>query len=134
MMWRIALIDSGAGAHATAQGRFDPAGLGPFATSADPTGHGSRLAQLLHEFARPHELILGQVFGESTPTTVAAISSAIAWAVQQKAHLIHLSLGLQADRPALADVVKGAVEAGTLVPTPQAIFPRYVETEGDLTN
>ena len=26
------------------------------------------------------------------------------------------------------------VEAGTLLPTPQAIFPRYVETEGDLTN
>jgi methionyl-tRNA synthetase len=26
------------------------------------------------------------------------------------------------------------VEAGTLLPTPQAIFPRYVENEGELTN
>ena len=81
-MWKVALIDSGAGTHAVAQGHFDHEGGGPLDVRVDPTGHGSRLAQVLHEFARPHQLILGQVFGAATPTTVAAIAAAVSWAVE----------------------------------------------------
>ena len=114
-MWKVALIDSGAGTHAVAQGHFDHEGGGPLDVRVDPTGHGSRLAQVLHEFARPHQLILGQVFGAATPTTVAAIAAAVSWAVEQKAHIIHLSLGLLADRPSLAEAIERATEAGSLV-------------------
>jgi hypothetical protein len=139
-LWKVALIDSGAGKHAVAQGHFDPEGGGPFDVGVDPTGHGSRLAQVLHEFARPHQLILGQVFGGATPTTVAAITAAISWALEQKAHLIHLSLGLLTDRPSLAQAIERATEAGSLVvaatpaqgrPVYPAAYPAVIAATGD---
>jgi hypothetical protein len=100
---------------------------------ADPTGHGSRIAQLLAgdrsgessggrlaiapDEAPPHaiELLLGQVFVDSAPATSAAVAAALDWAVVRAAHLIHLSLGLAADRTILRAAVERALHAGCVL-------------------
>lgn len=117
MAWRVALIDScgewpGAGQAASfvAAGRRverrDPV--------ADPTGHGSRIADLLLR-ARAIDLRLGQVFTSAAPTTSAAVAAAVDWAVAGRADLIHLSLGLAADRAVLREAIARALAAGVVV-------------------
>ncbi len=110
-MWRVALIDScgsrpeaaDAAAFVTAQGRIDCRRAGE-----DPTGHGSRIAELLTR-ERSVELLLGQVFTTAGPTSGAAVAAAIDWAVERRADLIHLSLGLAGNRAVLAAAVGRAI-------------------------
>jgi hypothetical protein len=93
MTWRVGLIDSCGGlegidtAHAAAfvarDGRVECR-----ETVADPTGHGSRIAELL--ISGPSvELLLGQVFTTLGPTSSAAVAVAIDWAVERRVGLIH---------------------------------------------
>ena len=53
---------------------------------------------------------------------------------QASAKLLDLLSVEQSSRDFTFMKAEARVEAGTLLPTPQAVFPRYVETEGDLTN
>lgn len=119
MSWRVALIDScGEWPGVVEAAAFMDEGALPVrrrATVADATGHGSRMARLLSDGDAEFELMVGQVFLGVTPTSAAAVAAAIDWAVAQGANLIHMSLGLAADRAVLAAAVGRAVDAGCVV-------------------
>lgn len=82
---------------------------------ADPTGHGSRVAQLFTAGDAALELLLGQVFLAARAASAATVAAAIDWAVASRANLIHMSLGLGADRAVLAAAVERAVGMGCLI-------------------
>jgi hypothetical protein len=144
MTWRVGLIDSCGGlegidtAHAAAfvarDGRVECR-----ETVADPTGHGSRIAELL--ISGPSvELLLGQVFTTLGPTSSAAVAVAIDWAVERRVGLIHLSLGLAGDRAVLRLAVQRAIDAGCILvaampargaPVYPAAYPGVIRATGD---
>jgi hypothetical protein len=108
-------------------------------TVADPTGHGSRIAELLVS-GQSVELLLGQVFTTLGPTSGAAVAAAIDWAVVRRAGLIHLSLGLTGDRAVLCSAVQRAIDAGCIIvaATPArggsvypAAYPGVLRATGD---
>jgi hypothetical protein len=118
MNWRIGLIDScGHWSGAADAAAFASRGthLERVPTAPDPTGHGSRIAELLTSDGASVELLLAQVFLSATPASAAAVAAAIDWAVSGGAHLIHLSLGIAADRSVLRAAVERAVDAGIVV-------------------
>lgn len=115
--WRVGLIDScGAwpGVHRAAA--FIAAGNRVECRDPvpDPVGHGSRIADLLTR-DRCIELLLAQVFTTTGATSGARVAAAIDWAAAGGANLIHLSLGLAADRAVLAGAVARALDAGCIV-------------------
>jgi len=145
--WRVALIDScggwpgalGAAAFISDGGRVVRREPG-----ADPSGHGSRLAQLIvgraGAVADAVELLLAQVFLNAQPATGAAVAAAIDWAVSEGADLIHMSLGLEADRAVLAEAVGRAVDQDCIIvasvpargpPVYPAAYPRVIRATGD---
>lgn len=131
--WRVALIDScGVRPGALAGAAFLAEGGAVVQRSAvaDPTGHGTRIAQLLERAASsepevphgaaprvagPFELLLGQVFVDARPASAAAVAAAVDWAVEHGASLVHLSLGLAADRAVLRAAVERAIRAGCVI-------------------
>jgi hypothetical protein len=142
--WRVGLIDTCGGlegidaAHAAAfvahDGRVECRD-----TVADPTGHGSRIAELLIS-GRRVELLLGQVFNTLGPTSGAAVAAAIDWAVERRVGLIHLSLGLAGDRAVLRLAVQRAIDAGCILvaatpargaPVYPAAYPGVIRATGD---
>jgi hypothetical protein len=142
--WRVGLIDSCGGlegidaAHAAAfdarDGRVECR-----ETVADPTGHGSRIAELLIS-GRPVELLLGQVFTTLGPTSGAAVAAAIDWVVERRVGLIHLSLGLAGDRSVLRLAVQRAIDAGCILVAAMpargarvypAAYPGVISATGD---
>ena len=118
MTWRIGLIDS-CGAHPRAVVAAAFAGLSPQAAGqgvvADATGHGTRMADVICSAHPSVELVLGQVFVGSARANAASVAAAMDWAVLRGAQLLHLSLGLSADRTVLASAVQRALEAGVLI-------------------
>ena len=118
MTWRIGLIDS-CGAHPRAVAAAAFAGLSPQAAGrgvvADATGHGTRMADVICSAHASVELVLGQVFVASTRANAASVAAAMDWAVLRGAQLLHLSLGLSADRTVLASAVQRALDAGVLI-------------------
>jgi hypothetical protein len=125
--WRVGLIDSGADlAAVAAAARFAADGTqGP--AGPDPTGHGTRIARLLTRDRPQVELVLAQVFASARPTSAAAVAAAVDWCLAERANLLHLSLGLAADRAALAAAIARAAAAGCLVvaATPARGAPVY---------
>ncbi len=115
---RIALIDScgswpgaaDATAFADHGGHVERREPGP-----DPSGHGSRVARLLTVGDAALELLLAQVFLDAQPASAAAVAAAVDWAVASHADLIHMSLGLAADREVLSAAVARAVGLGCLI-------------------
>jgi hypothetical protein len=143
MSWCVALIDScgiwpgviEAAAFATEGGRVEQR-----ATVTDPSGHGSRIAQLFLDTEAGCELLLGQVFVDAGATTSAAVAAAVDWAVGRRAKLIHLSLGLAADRAVLAAAVAHAIGSGCIIvasapargaPVYPAAYPGVIRGTGD---
>jgi hypothetical protein len=152
--WRVALIDScggleGIDAAAALKDASSVADAAAFVacdgrvecreTVADPTGHGSRIAELLLS-GRRVELLLGQVFTTLGPTSGAAVAAAIDWAVERRGGLIHLSLGLAGDRAVLRLAVQRAIDAGCILvaampargaPVYPAAYPGVIRATGD---
>jgi len=143
MSWRVGLIDScgswpgaiDAAAFVTEGDRVDRR-----ATVTDPSGHGSRIAQLWAAGDAVFELLLGQVFLSRGPASGAAVAAAVDWAVASRADLIHMSLGLDADRAVLAAAVARALESGCILVASMpargrvvypAAYPEVVRATGD---
>src|SRR4030081_3328834 len=90
MSCRVGLIDScgswpgaiDAAAFVTDGERVERAPAGP-----DPSGHGTRIAQLFGAGDAAFELLLGQVFLSGGPTSGAAVAAAVDWAVARGAEL-----------------------------------------------
>ena len=143
MSWRVALIDScGDWPGAVGAAAFETSGEAVLERSVvvDPTGHGSRIASVLTGGPQALELLLGQVFTTKGPTTGAAVARAIDWAVDERARLVHLSLGLNADRAPLARAVDRAVGRGCVVvasvpargsPVYPGCYPGVIRATGD---
>jgi hypothetical protein len=138
--WRLGLIDSGAGDRPLlAAARFRSDGVRE-AAGDDPTGHGTRIARRITADRPQLELVLAQVFESGQPTSVLAIAAALDWCRAEGANLLHLSLGLAADRAPLAAAVARAVAAGCLVvaatpargaPVYPAAYPGVIRATGD---
>lgn len=143
MSWRVSLIDScGSWPGAVDAAAFVSAGerVERRATTVDPSGHGSRIAQLWAAGDAEFELLLGQVFLSREPASGAAVAAAVDWAVASGADLIHMSLGLEADRAVLAAAVARALESGCLVVAAMpargalvypAAYPEVIRATGD---
>ncbi|HVO48410.1 MAG TPA: S8 family serine peptidase [Steroidobacteraceae bacterium] len=144
-MWRVALIDSGlsegAARFVADSRRFLDTGndVQEASAEADPIGHGTRVARII-DARSSCEFLVAQVIDASRRTTPAAVAAAIGWAVAARAHLIHLSLGLQEDRPVLADAVAHALTAGSILVasspargnrTFPAAYPGVIRATGD---
>jgi hypothetical protein len=143
MSWRVGLIDSCGswpGAIDAAAFVVDGERVERRATAADPSGHGTRIAQLFAAGDAAFELLLGQVFLDAGPASGAAVAAAVDWAIAGRADLIHMSLGLAADRAVLAASVARAVESGCIIvaSTPArgtevypAAYPQVIRATGD---
>ena len=81
----------------------------------DRSGHGSGVAQLLTAGDATVELLLAQVFLGTQPASAAVVAAAVDWAVAAQADLIHMSLGLAADREVLSAAVARAAGLGCLI-------------------
>jgi subtilisin family serine protease len=143
--WRVALIDSGCDPPA-------PVPLGAVrlhlvggtiredAVVADPSGHGSRMARIIAAAASAPELLLAQVFDDERATSAAAVAAGVRWALRQGAQLLHMSLGLGADREVLRAAIAEAIAAGRIVVTAApargtlpypAAYPGVLRASGD---
>lgn len=149
--WRVAVLDSGIADQAAAleplqmlvaSSRFTDVGgeieRSPVLT--DERGHGTHVCRVICSTSRALELIIGQVLDHRGVTTPAALAAAIWWVLAEGADLIHMSLGLHADRTILADAVHGAVQAGCIVVasaparghcTFPARYPHVIRATGD---
>lgn len=140
--WRVALIDS----CGEREGSIDAAAFLSDGRTvecrpplADPTGHGSRIAELLMRDGHV-DLLLGQVFLSAGPTSGAAVAAAIDWALAREAGLVHLSLGLAENRAVLEAAVARAVASGCIVvaaapargaPVYPGSYPKVLRASGD---
>jgi hypothetical protein len=117
--WRLALIDSGltdsVGTVNSARFvcRCDTVEL--LEPVPDPIGHGSRMAGIICSANPKLELLIAQVFDKSYRTTAATVAAAVDWSVMAGAHHLHLSLGLDADRPVLRTSIERAIASGCVV-------------------
>lgn len=120
-LWRVAVIDSGVDPQASVAvreaRRFEDLDGQILAGAAQPdsAGHGTTITRIIASAARPVELLIGQVLNRHGRCTAAAVATAIEWALSGGAQLLHLSLGLRADRVVLAEAIAHAVSSGVLV-------------------
>lgn len=149
--WRVAVLDSGLSGPGVAprshralvaSRRFVDTGQGVLESEAigDERGHGTDVSEVICGALSPVDLLIGQVLDHQGVTTAAALAAAIGWSVDEGANLIHMSLGLRADRPALAMAVQRAVNSGCVVvaSTPArgertypACYPHVIRATGD---
>ena len=76
--------------------------------------HGSKIATIIRANASSAELLDARAFATGTPSTPARIAEAIDWLVEQNAHVINMSFGLENDREVLSAAVERAQAAGVL--------------------
>jgi hypothetical protein len=146
LLWRVAVIDSGvdpqAGVPVREARRFEDRDgqILAGAAQADGAGHGTTITRIIASAERPVELLIGQVLDRHGRCTAAAVAAAVEWALSGGAQLLHLSLGLRADRPVLAVAIAHAVRSGTLVvcaspargaPVFPAAYPGVLRATGD---
>jgi hypothetical protein len=81
----------------------------------DTLGHGSAVLAIVRHLAPAARFHSAQVFRARYTTTAAQVAAAIDWLVEAGVDLINLSLGLRADRPALAAACRRAVAAGIVL-------------------
>ena len=119
---RVAVIDSGVhadhphvggvagGVGITADGRVD-------SDYVDRLGHGTAVAAVIREKAPAAGIFCIKVFDRELAATGKALVAAIEKAIEQRAHIINLSLGTQNrdHEPALTSVVQQAAHAGAIV-------------------
>lgn len=142
MAWRVGLVDSlGLAPGASAAMRFVrvDGGAGPADPVADDSGHGTRIAQVIGA-AGSIDWVLAQVLAGAGRTSAVVVAAGVDWCVAEGCDLIHLSLGLAADRSCLAEAIARAVGRGCVVvasvpargavPYPAA-YPGVVRATGD---
>ena len=119
---RVAVIDSGihadhphvggvsGGVGITADGRVD-------SDYVDRLGHGTAVTEVIREKAPAACIYCIKVFDRELAATGNALVAAIEKAVEQRAHIINLSLGTENrdHEPALTSVVQEAAQAGAIV-------------------
>jgi hypothetical protein len=142
LRWRVAVLDSGWGGSAVAAARFV---LGGEEVTTEPLlpdhlGHGSRVSAIITSAPKQPALLVAQVLDARGASTPAVVASAILWAIDRETNLIHLSLGVSADRLVLREAIAAAVQAGIIVvaavparggPVFPASYPGVLQATGD---
>ncbi len=122
----VALIDSGVNAQHSHVGFL--AGGAAFLAAADGRvqqqedysdriGHGTALAGILRAKAPQVEIYAVKIFTDRLTASIAVLEAALTWAVQQRMHIINLSLGTTNPdhRARLSEIVTRANAVGTLL-------------------
>jgi subtilisin family serine protease len=119
---RVAVIDSGVHAdHPHVGGVSGGVGItadgGVDSDYVDRLGHGTAVAAVIREKAPAAAIYCIKVFDRELAATGNALVAAIEKALEQRAHIINLSLGTQNrdHEPALTSVVQEAAQAGAIV-------------------
>jgi subtilisin family serine protease len=119
---RVAVIDSGIHAgHPHVGDVAGGIGVQPDGTLSvdftDRLGHGTAVAAVIREKAPDAELYAVKIFDRSLSTTIDRLVCAIAWAVEERVHVINLSLGTPKEEhaPVLAASVAHACARGTVI-------------------
>jgi hypothetical protein len=123
---RIALIDSGINAGHSHVGpirggvSFDVGPRGEVRKTSDyrdSLGHGTALAGILKFKAPEATLFAVKVFTDRLVTSIEILEAALRWAIEQKMHVINLSLGTAnpEHRARMARIAAKAKRAGTLI-------------------
>lgn len=142
--WRVVLIDSGPTPREfpalEAFRCFDAGGTDADALCGDATGHGTRVASIICG-ARPGPgLGVAQVLDARGRATAGDVATALRWAADLQPDLVHLSLGLVDDRPAIAAAIDALVSAGVAcvasapargAPVYPAAYPGVIAASGD---
>jgi Subtilase family len=123
---RVALIDSGINSAHSHVGSL--AGGVAFSAGSnskvlqssdfnDTLGHGTALAGILKFKAPEATLFAVKVFTDRLVTSIEILEAALGWAIEQKMHVINLSLGTDnpAHRARMAKIAARAKRAGTLI-------------------
>lgn len=119
--WRVVMLDSGPGTEAggslEACVRFtdEDEGTGPVEAVPDATGHGTRIASVLQGGGAAIRLSVAQVLGANGRSSAATVARALGWAAAREPHLVHLSLGLPADRLVVAEAIRRLVARDIVV-------------------
>lgn len=144
--WRVAILDSGIGrlpaANVIRVRRFVDEGgqVREQPPIEDPIGHGTIVAGIIASASRPVELLIAQVLNDRARCTAAALAAAIDWALEERAGLLHFSVGLPYDRAILGTAIAAATAAGVLVVaaapargqmTYPASYPGVIRATGD---
>jgi hypothetical protein len=117
LRWRIAVMDSGWGGSAIDAARFvlDNQRVRTQPLVPDRLGHGTRVSTIVTSASNTPALLIGQVFDADGSSTPAVVAAAILWAIEREAQLVHLSLGLAADRLILRQAIAAAIQAGIVL-------------------
>ena len=123
---RVALVDSGVNAQhshvgflaggiafsVVADGRVQEHG-----DYSDRIGHGTALAGIMRAKAPQVELYAVKIFADRLAASLPVLAAALHWAVQQRMHIINLSLGTTNPdhRAQLSDIVTQANAAGSVL-------------------
>ena len=123
---RIALIDSGinpAHSHVGAIAAGVAFSAGPdgevqqTSDFRDPLGHGTALAGILKFKAPEAALFAVKIFTDRLVTSIEILEAALGWAIEQKMHVVNLSLGTAnpEHRARMARIAARAKRARTLI-------------------
>jgi len=123
---RVALIDSGinpAHSHVGAIAAGVAFSAGPdgevrqTSDFRDTLGHGTALAGILKFKAPEAALFAVKIFTDRLVTSIEILQAALGWAIEQKMHVVNLSLGTAnpEHRARMARIVARAKRAGTLI-------------------
>jgi hypothetical protein len=140
---RIALIDSGINAGHSHVGpigggvAFDAGPQGKVRQTSDyrdSLGHGTALAGILKFKAPEATLFAVKIFTDRLVTSIEILEAALRWAIEQKMHVINLSLGTAnpEHRARMARIAARAKRAGTLIaasspPERADMFPAAID-------
>lgn len=142
--WRVLMLDSGPTPREFPAlevfRRFGAGGTDADALSVDAAGHGTRIASIICR-ARPEpELGVAQVLDGRGHATADDVAAALRWATELQPDLVHMSLGLTADRPAISAAIDALVRAGVVcvasapargAPVFPAACPGVIAASGD---
>jgi subtilisin family serine protease len=115
--WLVAVLDSGGDGSAVDAARFvlDRQEVRTQPVVPDQLGHGTRVSAIITSASKPPALLIGQVLDAAGSSTPAVVAAAILWAIEREAQLVHLSLGLAADRLILRQAIAAAIQAGIVL-------------------
>ncbi len=82
---------------------------------ADPSGHGTAVIDVIRKHAAPTRIYSAQVLDSQGRSSTMQIQAAIEWLLSLNVMQINLSLGLNADNPALRQVCADAVSQGVVL-------------------
>jgi len=119
---RVVVIDSGVHAsHPHINGVSGGVGIDSFgshhADYVDRLGHGTAVTAVIREKAPAAEILVAKVFDRELAATGAALVAACAWAIEQRADVVNLSLGTTNPdhRGPLGDAVARLRASGAIV-------------------